>query len=174
MKLLAELRDEDIGEKTKPGRLRTREAARAVAFKGNKIAMMHVSNHGYYKLPGGGIERGESIREALVREMLEETGCKIKITSPIGKVIERRTHNNNELQTSYCFVAEVVHVGQPRLDEGEVEAGYKLEWMAIDEAIKILEKGKPKKEIRLENYLGKFIIKRDLVLLKAAKKILSK
>ena len=30
-----------------------------------------------YKLPGGGIDYGETPNEAFIREALEETGCKI-------------------------------------------------------------------------------------------------
>ena len=92
MKLLLKLRDDDIGEKTKSGKLATRGAARTIAIKNGKIAFIHVSRHGYHKLPGGGIERGENIKEALQRELLEETGCIIKITGEVGKIIEHRTH----------------------------------------------------------------------------------
>lgn len=34
---------------------------------------------GHWGLPGGALEPGETIHEALVRECLEETGCDIKI-----------------------------------------------------------------------------------------------
>ena len=172
MKLLLELKDEDIGEKTKSGPVKKREAVRAVAIKGNKIAFMNVSRHGYHKLPGGGIEHGESIETALSREMLEETGCKIKIILEVGKIIEHRTHVS-ELQTSYCFIAEVTGLGKPNLDEGELKAGYMLEWTTIDKAIEILEKSRTKTKEKLENYIGKFIIKRDLAFIKAAKEILA-
>lgn len=137
MKLLLTLKDEDIGEKTRPGKLKNREAARAIAMKDGKIAFIHVSRSGYHKLPGGGVEHGENIEDALRREMLEETGCEIKITSGVGKIIERRTHIGI-LQTSYCFIADITSIGKPALDEGEIKAGYTLEWTAIDRAIKIL------------------------------------
>ena len=172
MKLLLELRDEDVREKPKSGMLKKREATRAVAMKDNKLALMHVSRNGYHKLPGGGIEHGESIEAALFREMLEETGCKIKIVSEVGKIIEHRTHIS-ELQTSYCFIANINAIGKSNLDEGEIKAGYMLEWATIDQAIKTLEKemqdGRREASVtakeKLENYIGKFIIKRDLAFL---------
>lgn len=171
MKLLLEIKDEDIGKKTKPGKLEIREAARAIAFKDGKIAFIHVSNNGYYKLPGGGLEHGENIRSALRREMLEETGCKIKILSAVGRVIEHRTHIG-VLQTSYCFIADVTSIGEPNLDAGELKAGYKLSWVALDDAIKTLKKAKPRTKVKMENYMGKFIVKRDLAFIKEAQAIM--
>lgn len=37
-----------------------------------------------HDLPGGGIELGESLREALVREVFEEVGLNVEVGSPVG------------------------------------------------------------------------------------------
>lgn len=174
MKLILELKDEDIGMKYRKIKMEIRSAARAILIKGKLIALCHVTKDKYHKLPGGGREKGESLQEALKREILEETGCKIKVVKEVGKVIEFRTNegilrkNSGVVQTSYCYIAEVVKVGKPKFDKGEKNAGYKLEWHDIDSAMNMMKKERPL------NYEGKFIIKRDLALLKAAKEILGK
>lgn len=53
----------------------------AVVQDGKVLMVRRVqSDHlgGNYELPGGGVEEGESIEEAVVRETLEETGLKVK------------------------------------------------------------------------------------------------
>lgn len=95
MKLILELKDEDIGMKSKRVKMKKRLAARAVLFKGNKIALLHVTKYKYHKLPGGGVEKDETIEAALYREMMEETGCQIEIIKEVGKVIEHRNRTDH-------------------------------------------------------------------------------
>ena len=174
MKLLLELKDEDIGMRSKKVKMRKRSAARAILFKNNKIALLHVTKDGYHKLPGGGVEKGETIEDALFREILEETGCRVKITGEVGKIIEKRTNLGilnkrfGVLQTSYCYIAKVISQGEPDLDDGEKEAGYKLEWTDLDSAIDLIKNEKP------AIYEGKFIIKRDVEFIKTAAEIVKK
>jgi 8-oxo-dGTP diphosphatase len=162
MKLLLEIRDEDIGLDSKKTEMKKREAARAVMLNGKKIAILNVSKADYHKLPGGGLEGSESIEEALFREIKEETGCKIRIVAELGKIVEHRTHLST-LQTSYCFVAKVLETGKPEFDAGEKEAGYELEWMRMDSALAAMEKEDP------EDYVDKFILLRDTTFLRAAR-----
>ena len=84
MKLLMKLKDEGVGVKPRSGTLNKRFAVRAVLFKGDKIALLNVRRYRYHKLPGGGIKKKEGMKRALFREILEETGCKIKILSKVG------------------------------------------------------------------------------------------
>ena len=139
-----------------------RKAARSVAFNDeNKIAILNVSRYNYHKLPGGGIEDGEDIYEALRREMLEEVGANIEVTGEIGTIIEYR--NKFELlQISYCYKANIVgELMSTNFTDKELSGGFMLEWRTLDEAIEMLKSDKP------ANYEGEFIIKRDLEFLKA-------
>lgn len=58
-----------------------RPAARAIVIHdGNLLAAKMRDRHGvYYILPGGGQRPGETLREAVVRECMEECGVKVEV-----------------------------------------------------------------------------------------------
>ena len=49
-----------------------------------RILLERRSDNGMWGLPGGGIDAGESITEAAIREVKEETGLDVRITGLIG------------------------------------------------------------------------------------------
>lgn len=64
-----------------------RIAVRGIIFKDGKLfAMRHISGQSeadFWSTPGGGLDEGESLRDGLRREMIEETG----ITPAIGRLL---------------------------------------------------------------------------------------
>jgi 8-oxo-dGTP pyrophosphatase MutT (NUDIX family) len=146
-----------------------RQAARAVVFDDDgKVAILHVREGDYCKLPGGGVEQGEDIQAAVERECLEETGCHIKTSEELGKVIEYRGKFGLK-QESYCFTARVVGAkGTPEFTENEKANGFELLWLELDEAIGKIEHNDT------EDYQGKFVVLRDAAILKAAKRLQDK
>ncbi len=169
MKLLKEINDHDVGFGPKESfekRYQIRKAGRAVLFNGDKISLQYVAKHKFHKLPGGGIEAGESIQEGLKREVQEEAGCDINIGDPIGMIIEYRD-KFDQIQISYCYFGQVEgDIGESVYDEGEVEENFRPMWVTLDEAIDLIEKDDT------DDYQGKFIRIRDLTLLKEAKRLL--
>lgn len=115
-----------------------RFAARAIIKKNGKYAMQHSPKNGF-KIPGGGIEAGESPKEALIREVQEETGLLVKpeTIEEIGEIIERR-EDKKKTGTKYvahsffykCDVEETV-TGTNR-SENEQKKGYVLKWEGMD------------------------------------------
>ncbi len=65
-----------------------RNAVRVFAIKDNKIVCIKYKgiNDGYFDLPGGKIESGETDIETCIREFKEETGMNISDLNYMGKV----------------------------------------------------------------------------------------
>jgi len=170
MELLRTIKEEEVypeykSDKDKKNKYRA--AVRAVVLDGdNKVALINVTKLGYYKLPGGGVEEGESMQEALKRECLEEIGCDVNVGEEIGKVMENRDRIETD-QESFCYLAKAVgNKGQPNLVGYEITDGFETVWVNIDEALSLVEQSKP------TSYDGPFIKIRDLIFLKKAKEIL--
>ncbi|MDO8552667.1 MAG: NUDIX domain-containing protein [bacterium] len=164
------IRDADIGSLTPPpNAYRERESARAVVFNDDgKIAILFASKKNYHKLPGGGVEEGEDLNAALVRELREEIGCAIKNPREFAMIEEYR--NKQTLHhIAHCFLAELEgEVGTTRMDESEIADGFTTEWMNLSDAI-----AKIAGETAIESYEGKFIRLRELAFLKEAAHIIA-
>lgn len=51
---------------------------------GKVVLVRHQKGHdSYYLLPGGGVEHGETLAEALIREVREETGLDVTVGRPL-------------------------------------------------------------------------------------------
>ena len=99
-----------------------------------QICLLHSRARGYFAIPGGGIEPGETLLQALNRETLEETGFTIFNPQPIGKVIENR---NDRITTTFFFTATPSQNLGTHYMEDEIEEDYELIWVAPDQALKI-------------------------------------
>lgn len=121
-----------------------REAVRAVIIRENMLLMVH-SNKGDYKFPGGGVNKGENIEEALKREVREETGYIINnVKEKIGTIISRNIDEYEENavfeMVSNYYLCEVVRVQtHQQLDDYEAKLEFCPKWMDLDEAIHINE-----------------------------------
>lgn len=172
MKLLCELTEKDVGIKpTHCSKYAVRKAARAILFNSeDKVALLNVGKLRYYKIPGGGVEGEENVAKGLEREILEETGCKAKVTNEVGMIIEYRA-GIATLQINYCFIAKVQ--GKPgvvQFTKEELDRDFKLQWVSLDEAISLVKNATPSDE----EYDPLFIQKRDLTFLQKAKEVLKK
>lgn len=168
MKLIDTITDLEVfGERVEIKPTETRDAVRAVLFDKNGMTpFLFVSNYDYHKLPGGGVEEGENLKQAPERECLEEIGCKVKITGEVGIIREFRA-KYSLLQTSYCYIGEIVkHVQEPDFTDEEIEDGFQMKWLKMEEALEILKNEKP------ADYEGSFIRVRDLKLLEKARELM--
>lgn len=61
-----------------------RVAVSALIFNEGKVLLAHRRDIDWWNLPGGGMEEGETVDEALCREVLEETGLEVEIGQLVG------------------------------------------------------------------------------------------
>jgi 8-oxo-dGTP pyrophosphatase MutT (NUDIX family) len=61
-----------------------RPGVAAVIFEEGRVLLQRRDDTGRWGLPGGGVEPGESVRQALIREVREETGLEVEPLRLIG------------------------------------------------------------------------------------------
>ena len=107
------------------GSVYKRSAARGIAFRDGKLLVIH-TDKGDYKFPGGGVEPGESLEQALGREMLEETG----LTTSLKHITYLGNHYQDPgsiRQPVHAYLAEYcIQHHRPKPDDGEYIQLYKV------------------------------------------------
>ena len=114
----------------------------------DKIALVYAKNLGYYKFPGGGINKGEDNISALIREVQEETGLELLKESITEYGLVKRIMQS-EMFPETIFIQDSFHYlcraktdseGKPvikkrNLDAYEDEEGFELRIVSIQEAV---------------------------------------
>lgn len=88
---------------------KTRAGSRAVIVKDGLILLVHEVRSGWWLLPGGGTEAGETPEECCIREVEEETGC---IVRPVRQFLELNEYYEEYRYVSDYFVCEVTGRGR--------------------------------------------------------------
>lgn len=102
--------------------------ARLIYISGNEILLTFSKDGGYYFLPGGHIEDGETPEETLIREMKEEAG----VTIDRAKIV-RITKFENSWLNKKGKNHEICHIFKYNSDE-------KLETVSLEDHIEIIWK----------------------------------
>ena len=119
-----------------------RDSARSIIIRDGKIAMIHSLKYDYYKFPGGGIEPGESVIDALIRETAEEAGLTVILESirEYGYVhrIQKSMVEDDEyfVQDNYYYICDAEDGVRPqKLDDYESDEHFTLEYVIPETAM---------------------------------------
>lgn len=115
--------------------------ARAVIINDGKILLIHRIKYGkeYWVLPGGAIEEGEIPKQALIREIKEETNFDIEIEKLLW---EHTDTSYTPITKAYYFLiksfkGKLEFIG-PELDKMSSDNKYILEWIDLNKIKNIL------------------------------------
>ena len=118
----------------------SRPSARGIIIKDGKLAMIHSIKYDYYKFPGGGIEKNEQKENALIREVLEETGLDVipQTIKEYGMVhrIQKGDYEDVFIQDNYYYLCDVEdNAHEQKLDDYEKEEKFTLEYVSPKQVI---------------------------------------
>lgn len=95
-----------------------------IPYPDNKILLIKRNTRpfvGFWALPGGRMDPGESIEQTVIREVKEETGLDAKIVGVVGEYIEKGVRE--EIEYEYyptCFVMQPVG-GELKKQDSEIQ-----------------------------------------------------
>lgn len=105
-------------------KFRGRTVTAIIEFPNHKILLVKRATmvfKGYWALPGGRVNAGETVEQAVVREVEEETGLHVKIVRKIGEYHESGVQDGIEYDYyPACFLVKPIE-GNIDRQETEVE-----------------------------------------------------
>lgn len=108
-----------------------------LVVRDNKILMVKEAKkkcYGQWNFPAGHVEENETIMEAAIREVYEETGCKVKLTGVLPIISVKM--KDGEVRLMIRFVADIVEENI-KFNKEEI---LDVQWLDIDEVKNMTEK----------------------------------
>lgn len=162
MREICELTDQLIlgtpGLSHKPPRITARALVRR---QDGLYAVMYAEKWRLYSLPGGGVEDGEDVLDALRREIWEETGCTCDVIRELGIVRENRA-SLDYTQINHYFVVDTAGTsGGMHLTAAEEACRTGVQWHTLEDAVRLIGNQ------HFDRVQGKYLRARDVAALQA-------
>lgn len=114
------------------------DRARVIVVRNGRVAAIERFRRGrqYWVMPGGGVEEGETIEQAALREAVEELGVPVRLGRL--RAVVRDQAENGLMQRHWCFDAaigseDIKISGGPEFDAPPESGTYKAVWLGLDE-----------------------------------------
>jgi 8-oxo-dGTP diphosphatase len=95
-----------------------------IPYPDNKILLIKRNTRpfvGFWALPGGRMDPGETIEQTVVREVKEETGLEVAIVRVVGEYVEKGIKDDIEYEYfPTCFVVKPVG-GEQKKQDSEIQ-----------------------------------------------------
>jgi len=105
----------------------------------DEVLLCHRNDYDLWNLPGGGLEKGETPWECIIRESKEETGLDVKVSRLMG--IYSKPHKN---EVVFMFICNIIG-GKLTLNEEAID----IKYFSLDS---IPKNTVPKQVERLKHY----------------------
>lgn len=107
-----------------------------VVFSAQRFLM--VQENGVYNQPAGHLEEGESLQEAALREILEETAWSVALTGFLGASLYRSPHNHTTY-LRHTFTATPLHHHPEQALDDDIQRAL---WLTRQEVLTLNEEGR--------------------------------
>ena len=110
--------------------------AAAIIVENRQVLLVHRIKdlRDYWVLPGGSIEGNESVEQACLREVKEETGLDVQI---LGCVLTMINKGREETYLLARPIGGSIELGGPEKSRQSASNRYVLQWMGVDDLHKI-------------------------------------
>ena len=98
---------------------KTRIGCRGIIVQNGKLLVSREEVSDYWMLPGGGLEKNETLTACCAREVLEETGYIVK---PMEEFLIMNEYYEEYRYISHFFICKVIGQGEQKLTEVEKSA----------------------------------------------------
>ncbi len=114
------------------------QASRAIILNKGKLLILHYKEEDFYLLPGGTREKRERLEHCLKREIMEETGLKIKVKEE--HLIIKEYHPDITFENHYFMTklsSDKVYTKKIAQTEQEKQAEIEIKWIDVKDVLSL-------------------------------------